>query len=135
MTHRGMGASMDAGGAVDQASAETCAMKSKERAANIPATTLRQCDHPAHSWKYAGRRKGLSVGRRCFAMILSAIVVSIRTGNGSSVHLDALQCGCARKRPGHAPTSSCCQTFQASLPKFISGKQIDPKDLWFQTSV
>ena len=62
LTHSGMEASMDAGGTVDQASAETCAMKSKERAANIPATTLRQCNHPAHSWNYASRRKGLVQG-------------------------------------------------------------------------
>jgi hypothetical protein len=57
-----MEASIDAGGAVDQASGETCGFEVKERAANIPATTLRQCDHPAHSWNYAGRRKGLVQG-------------------------------------------------------------------------
>src|ERR1700722_11836957 len=30
--------------------------------------------------------------------------------------------------PGTRPTSSRCQVFQASLPKFISGRQLDPED-------
>jgi hypothetical protein len=57
-----MEASIDAGGAVDPGKRGNMWLEVKERVANIPATTLRQCDHPAHSWNYAGRRKGLVQG-------------------------------------------------------------------------
>ena len=98
--------------------------KAKERAANVPAATLCQCEHLRQSWML---RRGRKVGRWSEVVSCNSLLTtvgSIWSGNGSRRQcVAALRCGCAKTDFRALSTSSCGQCFKLPF-KFIFGDQI-----------
>ena len=99
----------------------------KERAANVPAATLRQCEHPAHSWMQPGsERRDVRSRKTVFENALPATVGPLpRQGVEAAYMSKACNAAALERLPGTADVI-LPPNLSSLIPNFISAIHRDP---------